>query len=65
MVFKVEGCWSGGNNHSWRITNRKGERWVLHRPGCDGWTRKTATIAKLFISETMGVRYDNIRFEHR
>lgn len=65
MVFKVEGCWSGGDNHSWRITNRKGERWVVHRRGGAHWDRSTAIHARDFISETLPIDRSNIRFEHR
>lgn len=65
MKCKVEACWSGNSNFSFRIT-ALGARWgrfsVVDQGG--GWTRSVASEARDQVSRHFGVNRQTIRFVH-
>jgi len=60
--YKVESCWSGNNNYSFRVTAPDGTRFIIPNGGGGKWTRRHATEAKNQITYFQNVRRENIRF---
>lgn len=66
MKVKVEGCWSGGEKFSFRLTFK--DRWGRwHREGVSGqdWTRKIASEALDILESLYNIPRRTVRFSHR
>lgn len=63
MIVKVERCWSGNSNCSFRMTTPSGTRYII-RSGGEFWDRRAAIEAKDQIAPNEGVERSKIRFEH-
>ena len=62
MILRVDRCWSGNNNHSFRVTDPKGNRCSVNNWTDDRWSRCHATEALDYFTHFFGYRRRNIRF---
>jgi len=60
MKIKVESCWSGGTDYSFRLTMPDGKR--EHIKGFY-WTRSTSSKALDMLESVYGYKRRNIRFD--
>ena len=64
MKVKVEGCWSGHENYSWRLTTPDGQRVVVGTSDIGIWTRRDATACLDSLERELGLPRDSVRFNH-
>jgi hypothetical protein len=64
MKVKVEACWSGGDNHYFRLTMPDGSRESVTPDEPMIWSRKTATEALNVLESVYHVERRKVRFDH-
>lgn len=62
MIVKVEGCWSGNNHYSFRLTMPTGERESITG---QSWTRTVAGRALDMLVNLYGYNRRSVRFDVR